>query len=71
MALLLSSDLLPFSQRGVRLDAELGEGLDRLKTERHVNLISWVRSAPWVETLGSRRWLLGIALRRGHPRAPR
>ena len=50
MALLLSSDLLPFSQRGVRLDAELGEGLDRLKTERHVNLISWVRSAPWVET---------------------
>ena len=28
----------------VRLDAELGEGLDRLKTERHVNLSAWVRS---------------------------
>ena len=28
----------------VRLDAELGEGLDRLKTERHVNVSSWVRS---------------------------
>ena len=28
----------------VRLDAELGEGLDRLKTERHVNVSAWVRS---------------------------
>ena len=28
----------------VRLDAELGAGLDRLKTERHVNLSAWVRS---------------------------
>ena len=28
----------------VRLDAELGASLDRLRTERHVNLIAWVRS---------------------------
>lgn len=28
----------------VRLDEELGEGLDRLKIERHVNLSAWVRS---------------------------
>ena len=28
----------------VRLDAELGAGLDRLKIERHVNLSAWVRS---------------------------
>ena len=28
----------------VRLDAELGEGLDRLKAERYVNLSAWVRS---------------------------
>ena len=28
----------------VRLDDELGKGLDRLKTERHVNLSAWVRS---------------------------
>ena len=28
----------------VRLDAELGEGLDRLKTERYVNVSAWVRS---------------------------
>ena len=28
----------------VRLDAELGEGLDRLKIERHVNLSAWVRA---------------------------
>ena len=28
----------------VRLDDELGAALDRLKTERHVNLSAWVRS---------------------------
>ena len=28
----------------VRLDEELGTGLDRLKTKRHVNVSSWVRS---------------------------
>ena len=28
----------------VRLDEQLGTGLDRLKTERHVNVSSWVRS---------------------------
>ena len=28
----------------VRLDEQLGTGLDRLKTERHVNLSAWVRS---------------------------
>ena len=28
----------------VHLDKELGAGLDRLKTERHVNVSSWVRS---------------------------
>ena len=28
----------------VRLDAELGEGLDRLKAERYVNVSAWVRA---------------------------
>ena len=28
----------------VRLDEQLGTGLDRLKTERHVNVSAWVRS---------------------------
>ena len=45
----------------VRLDAELGEGLDRLKIERHVNLSAWVRSlirpalAEQLGTLGQAR----------------
>ena len=46
----------------VRLDAELGEGLDRIKTERHVNLSAWVRSLirpALAEQLGTARGLVG------------
>ena len=46
----------------VRLDAELGEGLDRLKTERHVNLSAWVRSLirpALAEQLGTARGAVG------------
>ena len=46
----------------VRLDAELGEGLDRLKTERHVNLSAWVRSLirpALVQQLGRDRGSVG------------
>ena len=46
----------------VRLDAELGEGLDRLKTERHVNLSAWVRSLirpALAEQLGPDRGAVG------------
>ena len=46
----------------VRLDAELGEGLDRLKTERHVNLSAWVRSLirpALAQQLGTARGAVG------------
>ena len=46
----------------VRLDAELGEGLDQLKTERHVNLSAWVRSLirpALAEQLGTARGAVG------------
>ena len=46
----------------VRLDAELGAGLDRLKTERHVNLSAWVRSLirpALAEQLGAGRGSVG------------
>ena len=46
----------------VRLDTELGEGLDRLRTERHVNLIAWVRSLirpALAEQLGTARGAVG------------
>ena len=46
----------------VRLDVELGEGLDRLKTERHVNLSAWVRSLirpALAEQLGTARGSVG------------
>ena len=56
----------------VRLDAELGEGLDRLKTERHVNLSAWVRSLirpALAEQLGTARGSVG-ALPPSAPESP-
>ena len=56
----------------VRLDAELGEGLDRLKTERHVNVSAWVRSLirpALAEQLGTARGSVG-ALPPSAPESP-